>query len=313
MRNLPVLLLSASVLSIAAAAAAQDQPPAASSSASSTTAPTTTAAAPPATTASPPPPPTVAPPPPAPPPPSATRREDDQEPLRLGRLIETEADRAHARRVGSSVIGMVTGGGVIASGALLIAVGTPAGVDSTPTDTLGVVTMALGGVQILTNVISLLSTAPMEKLFDAYAPVAIDKDLPPSERVRRGEVLLGAMAEAERGRRNTEAATNLIVGIIEAGFAVVFAADDQIVFAYDQQTNNLLRAAFAVGFGLGAASAIGEAIGGWLWERGPAEVAWEHWQASHGTVTVHTESKLQLRPLIKPVLGGGVGGLSLRF
>ena len=208
---------------------------------------------------------------------------------------------------------MVTGAGVIASGALLIAVGTPPGVDSTPTDTIGVITMALGGVQILTNVISLFSIAPMERLFEAYAPIAIDNSLAPSERVRRGEVLLGSMAEAERGRRTTEAATSLALGIIEAGFAVVFAADDQIVFAYDTQTNNLFRAAFAVGFGVGAVSAIGEAIAGWIWERGPAEVAWEHWQASHGSVTVHTESKLQLRPVITPTLGGGTAGLRLTF
>ncbi|HSQ64047.1 MAG TPA: hypothetical protein VLM85_12565 [Polyangiaceae bacterium] len=310
MRKLHVLLLSVSVLSLAAAAAAQDQPPAPAPTPSASASAST--AAPPATTTPPPPATTTAPAPP-PPPSAAVKQEDEQEPLRLGRLIETEAERAHARRVGGSAIGMVTGAGVIASGALLIAVGTPPGVDSTPTDTIGVITMALGGVQILTNVISLFVTAPMERLFDAYAPIAIDKDLAPGERVRRGEVLLGSMAEAERGRRTTEAATNLALGIIEAGFAVVFAADDQIIFTTDTQTNNLFRAAFAVGFGVGAFSTIGQAIAGWLWERGPAEIAWEHWQASHGAVTVHTESKLELRPVFTPMLGGGTAGLKLRF
>jgi len=307
-RSLPVLLLSASVLSVAVAASAQDQPapPPSASATASSSAPTPPP--PPATATA-----TAAPPPAPAPPPPATKREDEQEPLRLGRLIETEADRARARRYGGSVIGMVTGAGVIVSGAILMAVGTPPGYDSTPVDILGVMTIALGGVQVLSNVISLFATTPMERLFDAYAPIAIDKEIAPSERVRKGEVLLGAMAEAERGRRNTEAVSGLVLGAVYAGFAVVFAVDDQIIVSPDPQTNGLFRAAFAVAFGFGAASAVGEAIGAWIWDRGPAEVAWEHWQASHGSVTVRTESSLQLRPVFTPVLGGGTAGLRLRF
>ncbi len=238
-------------------------------------------------------------------------------------MIETEAERAHSRRIGSSFVGMVTGGGIVASGAVLLAIGVPKNVDATAIDILAGFSMVAGGIQIVSNLISLFVTTPMERLFEAYAPIAIDKDVPASDRVRKGEVLLASMAEAERGRRNTEAVSGLVGGVIYAGLTVFIAADDQLYFIppangvyytdQDKATNALFRGAFALGFGLGAASAIGQAIASWVWERGAAEVAWEHWQASHGSVTVHTESKVQVRPLLAPVVGGGVGGVSLRF
>jgi hypothetical protein len=321
MRSFPILFLcaSVSVVLVASAATAQDQPvaPTATATATATTAapsPSPPPTAPPATTT---PPVTTAPPPPPPTAATAapTKHEDDQEPLRLGRLIETESDRAKARRFGGSAVGMVTGGGIIASGALILAVGVQPGNDATFIDIFGVTTMIIGGVQVVSNLVSLFITSPMERMFDAYAPIAIDKDLAPSERVRRGEVLLASMAELERRNRLTEGTTNLVVGVIETGLAIVVAADKDLVFDYNPAANDVWRASFALAFALGAATTLGSAIASMVWERGPAEVAWEHWQATHGNVTVHTEAKnkLQLRPLIAPMPGGGMAGVRLRF
>jgi hypothetical protein len=230
----------------------------------------------------------------------------------LGRLIELEADRARSKRFGGSAVEMVVGAGGVASGALVFTIDTT-GVDGslvTVLDILGIASIVAGGLQIVDGIISLVVQSPMERLFDRYAPVAIDKSLTPADRLRRGELMLEAMANAERSQRVTGAASSIVLGALLAGLAIVVAADNDLWVG--DANASIDRAIFATAFALGAASSLGEGIGKIVWERGAAEVAWEHWHAQHETVTVQT-SKVKFTPSIAPVHGGAVAGFSLRF
>jgi hypothetical protein len=233
----------------------------------------------------------------------------DQEPLRLGRMLELEADRARARRYGSSATQMVLGAGAVIASSLLFTVSVDPSFQ-TLFDILAVAGMVSGGLTIIDGVISLFATSPMERAFERYAPVAIDTSLSPSERLHRGEALLEAMSNAERSLRYTSGVESLILGGLEAALAIVFAADNDLWVGDPNGSTN--RALFGVAFGVAAIGSIGEGIAKIGWERGPAEVAWEHWHASHEAVTVHT-SKVRFAPSVGPTRGGAAVGFSLRF
>jgi len=233
----------------------------------------------------------------------------EQEPLRLGRMLELEADRARARRYGSSVLQMVLGGGAVALSAAVLTVSVDPSVQ-TLFDILAVAGMVSGGLTIIDGVISLFASSPMERAFDRYAPIAIDNSLTPGERVHRGEALLESMANAERSLRMTAGVENIVLGGLEAALAIVFAADNDLWAGV--QNADVERAFFGVAFGVAAAGAIGEAIAKMVWERGPAEVAWEHWHASHEVVTVQT-SKVRIVPTLGPTHGGAAAGFAIHF
>ncbi len=233
----------------------------------------------------------------------------DQEPLRLGRMLELEADRARARRYGSSVLQMVLGGGAVALSAAVLTVPVDPSVQ-TLFDILAVAGMVSGGLTIIDGVISLFASSPMERAFERYAPIAIDNSLTPGERVHRGEALLESMAASERSLRMTAGVENIILGSLETALAIVFAADNDLWVGVGNA--DIERAFFGVAFGVAAAGAFGEAIAKMVWERGPAEVAWEHWHASHEVVTVQT-SKVRIVPTLGPTHGGAAAGFSIRF
>ncbi len=251
---------------------------------------------------------TTPPPPPPQPPPPVVAKEDEQEPLRLGRFLELEAQRASRQRYGNATLSMIGGGITVGIG-----IGTYAYLSSnnlfndatngTLYTIIAVVPLVIGGVQILGGVIDLFTGSPMERLFEVYAPIAIRSDLTPTQRVARGEALLMTAAESERGRRITGAVTTFVLGAVLAGFAIGFGADNNIM-----SPDNVLIAASLGGAAL--VSFVG-GVGALWWERGPAEIAWEQWHSMHEHVVVHTESKVRFAPTFAPIRGGATGGLSL--
>jgi len=235
---------------------------------------------------------------------------DEQEPLRLGRFLELESQRAARQRYGSAVISMV--GGALDAG---IGIGTFAYLSSNgalndPTNgalytVIAVIPIVIGGLQFVGGVVDLFATTPMERLFETYAPIAIRSDLTPTQRLARGEALLMTAAESDRARRVMSAATSFLLGAVLTGFAIGFGVDNQI----PQPDNAVLAVGLA---GAALVSVIGGAGALW-WERGPAEVAWEQWHAMHEHVVVHTEAKVRFAPSFAVIRGGATGGLSLLF
>ncbi len=306
-RSFIALLLAASVVPLAAIslsaspASAQDAQGADAGApiASSATA-TATVTAPPAVTVTAPAVPTVIVP---------IREDAELMPLHLGRFLEVEAERARTQRFGSGALTMVAGGIDIAIG-----IGTFAFIDSSlaPNDpdrpvltALSVIPIALGGAVFLGGLLSLFTPSPMEHLFEAYAPIAIDKNLSPAQRLGRGEGMLLAASESEHGRRVVGAVTSFVLAAIIAGVAIGIGVDSS---DFPPPNNAILAASLA---GVSVVSIV-QAIGALWWERGPAEIAWEQWHSAHEPVVVQT-SKVHFSPNFAPIRNGAVGGFSLVF
>lgn len=284
---------------------AQDQTTQADAGAPSATTVATSASAPP------PPAPTVAvaTPPPAKP---AKPTVDEDTVYQLGRLVELEADRARARRYFGSAFELVGAGTVIAAGALQFTIDTT-GVDPnlvTVFQVLGGVEIGFGVAMALDGIVSLFVKSPMERMFDDYAPVAVDKSLTAAERLHRGEAMLEAMANRERTARITGLASSVIAAAIETGVGIWLIADND--FWGNDPTSNFYRPFLGAMLGLSVVSVAGEAVAKALWDRGPAEIAWEHWRVSHEPASVQT-SRIQVRPMFAPTVGGAMGGLRLVY
>ncbi|CAN5773890.1 hypothetical protein BH09MYX1_BH09MYX1_35240 [soil metagenome] len=299
------LLLTALVLAVPAVsslALADDPAAVPSSSASgsaSTTAPTATAPAPSAS--APPPSSTVvvveplAPPPPPQTPSSFAVTEDD--PLRLLQLIRGEADRQKMARIGGALTAIVAGAGAATSGVLLLSVA-----DDTYGRVFGWFTIGIGIGTGLSSIFSFFGSGSLERLADAYAPIAEDTSIPATVRRARGEDTLRAVAGQEKSGRMINGITSIILG------AAVGALGVGIALSLDITDN--FRVPLAVVMGFGGVSIVANGIGQIVWVRGPAEVAIEHWDAARGAP--HAAS-LQLRPMLVPLQGGGMAGVSFSY
>ena len=308
MRRSICLLTLVAAAAAAPLAFAQDQAPQVTDAGAPTASVSATAPAPQPTT----PPPTTPPPPVvvvrAPP----TPRVSEETVYQLGRLVELEAERARGRRYVGSAIAMVTGAGIVASGAVVFTLDGQVDPNTKSLiDVLGGIEIGLGGLVIVEGLIDLFVKSPMEKMFDAYAPVAVDKRLSPEARLRRGEALLEAMAEREHAARILGIASGIVGGLLDAALGVWLIADNDF-WGTDPTLNNVYRPLVGTVLGLSVASIIGDAIAKALWERGPAELAWEHWKVSHEPASVQT-SQIHVRPLFAPTLGGAMGGLRVTF
>jgi len=117
--------------------------------------------------------------------------------------------------------------------------------------------------------------------------------------------MLFEAAEAERGRRSFSAMGSFVAAALCVGFAFWTGLDT----GHFPTPDNVL---LATSFGSLAAVEVIAGIGSLWWERGPAEIAWEQWHATHEPVTVQT-STVHFTPTFAPTRGGATGGVLLRF
>jgi hypothetical protein len=221
--------------------------------------------------------------------------EDD--PLRLLQLIRGEADRQKMARIGGAVTSLVAGAGAAASGALLLSVA-----DDTYSRVFGWFTIGIGIGTGVSSLFSFFASGSLERLADAYAPIAEDTTIPATIRRARGEETLRAVAGQEKSARMISGITSIILG------AAVGALGVGIALSLDITDN--FRVPLAVIMGFGGVGIVSAGIGQMVWIRGPGEVAIEHWDAARGAPHA---AKLQLRPMLVPLQGGGMAGLTLSY
>jgi hypothetical protein len=265
-----------------------------------------------------PPPPTVtvtqtATPPPPPPPPAPTKdTAEEQEPLRLGRFMQLESDRAHNQRYGSTTLKMIGGAADVGLGIGTFAYTSSycgshacSAADQTIFTVVSVFPIVIGGVMIIDGILTLVTPSPMERLLEIYAPTAIDKNMSATQRLARGEALLLLAAESERKNRTVNAVSSFVGAAICVGLGFWTGLDT----ANFPEPNNAL---FAFTFAGAGVLQVLAGIGALWYERGAAEIAWEQWHAAHEHVTVET-ARVHFTPMFAPTRGGATGGLSLRF
>ena len=221
--------------------------------------------------------------------------EDD--PLRLLQLIRGEADRQKAARIGGAITSIVVGAGVATTGALLLGAS-----DDTYYKVFGWVTIGMGVLTGVSSLIAFFSGGSLERLADAYAPIAEDTSIPASGRRARGETTLRAVAANEKSLRTINGVSEIILGVAVGALGVGLALSLDV--------GNSFRIPLAVAAGFAGVSGVSSGIGEIAWRRGPAEVAIEHWDAARGAPNA---AKLRLAPILAPMPGGGFAGLALSY
>lgn len=288
-------VLLTSSLAVGARASAEDAPspaPSVSASAPSDSAPAPAPSSPPVASAvgAPLAPVVVLPAPPA----AWTPSEED--PLRFLQLLRGEADRQRAQRYFGGAVGLITGGAIASAGGFMLS-------DSTLPKLYAYFTIGSGALVALSSLLSLFGQNGIERLADAYEPIAEDTTLPAAKRLASGEQALRALAASEHSGRIISGVTSIVTGIILGGFAVYFALDTSL-----SDTNRML---FGGLIGVGGLTSIGSGVSSMTWQRGPAEIAMEHWDAARGAP--HAAAGLRVMPLLAPLQGGAAVGLSLTY
>ncbi len=200
-------------------------------------------------------------------------------------------------RYGNAITAIVVGAGVATTGALFLGVS-----DQTYYKIFGWVMIGSGVLTGVSSLLSFFGSSQLERLADAYAPIAEDTSIPATVRRARGEESLRAVAASEKGWRTVNGISSIIFGIAIGALGVGLALSLDI--------DETFRIPLAVAAGFGGVGTVASGIGQIVWTRGPAEVAIEHWDAARGAPNA---AKLKLDPVIAPLPGGGWAGVSLSY
>lgn len=251
---------------------------------------------------------TVAPPPPVPAKVGTPAAADDL-PLRFRDMLAFEADRARPERLFNGIIGSISSTGLIAAGAISLATADSNDANAGVVRSYGYVMVSIGGTALLASLIGMIPRSSAEKLLSDYEPIAEDKRYDPEWRVRRGEDALRAQAKKDAMTRVIYGVVNIIAGLGVAGIAIWRATWSGITPA-DRAISGTLTGASSV-------LAIGQGVGRIWFQRGSAEVAFLHWQASQGRMRDVEEppkpAAVSFSPLLMPIPSGFVGGIAAEF
>lgn len=228
--------------------------------------------------------------------PPATQPDEDPAPIRLSAIISSAASVQKRARIAESVLGIIAGGGGIATGSILIALQN----QPDATKILGGIAIGFGGLTVLTSTFDLFSRSALERLDEAYSPVAHDKSIPAEKRLAEGENALESMAQSGRSSRIFSGVTSIVIGVA-LGIAtapIVFAAIPDNGTVSDPAT---VRAYLGLGLGLSAFLALASGVTTIVVKRTEAEQLWSLWLAGTG----RAESKAT--PIKPFVTASGVG------
>jgi hypothetical protein len=235
--------------------------------------------------------------PPNAPPTTQQAPEEDPAPVRLSAIITQAASVQKRARIAEAVLGIIAGGGGIATGSILLTLQN----QPDATKILGGIAIGFGGLTVLTSALDLFSRSALERLDEAYAPIAHDKSIPAEKRLAEGENALESMAQAGRSSRIFSGVTSIVLGV-GLGIAtapIVLAAIPDNGTVSDPAT---VRAYLGLGLGLSAFLALASGITTIVVKRTEAEQLWSLWLAGTGRAQAKTQ------PPFKPfVTSSGVG------
>ena len=232
----------------------------------------------------------------------------DDLPLRFRDMLAFEAERARPDRLFNGIIGSVSALGVIAAGTISVATASSDDPNAAVVRSYGYIMLSLGGTAFLASLIGMIPKSSAESLYEEYEPIAEDTHYDPEWRIRRGEDALRVAAARDQRNRKIFGAVSIIAGFGVAGISV-WRATWTAISPADRAVSGTLTGASAV-------LAFGQGIARIWFQRGSAEVALAHWQASQGRMREPDpppKTSVLVTPLIVPVNGGFLGGLAGAF
>lgn len=223
-------------------------------------------------------------------------------------MLAFEAARARPDRLFNGLIGSVSGLGVMAAGAIGVATATSDDPNAAVVRSYGYIMLSLGGTALIASLIGMIPRSSAERLFFAYEPIAEDTRYDAEWRIRRGEDALREAAANDARSRRIFGVVSIVAGFGVAGVSIWRATWTAISPADRAVSGTLTGASAVLAFGQGVAR---------IWfQRGSAEVALAHWQASQGRMRdpdPPPKTSVLVTPLIAPVNGGFLGGLAGEF
>lgn len=221
---------------------------------------------------------------------------DEDLPLRFRDMLRLEASRARASRYFNGTLSILGGGAVVGVGVYSLTIA-----EDSLTKDLSYLIIGSGGLSLLSAILGMFGQTPIERLYESYAPFAEDHKFSANQRLVEGEEALRVMAGSDASSRRIGGITNIVVGAVLGGFAIFFGVTSDFS-ARDRIVLGTLT-------GVSALVAIGSGVGQLWFQRGPAELALEHWESARGL----KREAFTIAPVLTPVTQGAVGGVSLTF
>jgi hypothetical protein len=234
---------------------------------------------------------------------------DDPAPERLAAIIHVAAATEQRGRIVDAVLGLLLAGGTITSGALLVTLPSRDSLGNeinTPAKALGGIAIGFGVLSVLSGGLGLFSRGPLERLDDAYGPIARDRTIASADRLAQGENALRQMAEGGRRGRIFGGILSIVLG---AGLGI--AAIPIVVSAkVDGVDNTSTQVYLSLALGISSFASIASGVTAIVVRRTDAEQLWSMWLAGTGR---SQEARPLLQPFVTPVMGGVVSGVGGRF
>lgn len=238
--------------------------------------------------------------------PPGTAAAADDLPLRFRDMLEFEAARARPQRLFNGMVWTVSSLGLIGAGAISLGTASSSDPNAGVVRSYGAIMLGIGGTTLLAALIGMIPASSVERLYKAYAPIAIDARFTTASRLRLGEDALRTLARKDATNRYIAGTVAIVAGVAVAIISVWRGTWTQLAPA-DRAISGTLTGASAL-------LALGSGIGRIAFERGSAEVAMAHWQASQGRMRdVPRHASIVIVPRIEPIEGGVLGGLGGTF
>lgn len=218
-------------------------------------------------------------------------------PFRLLDVLRYESARARVSRLYSGTEYMLAGAGIIAAGMLSFATVDAHASNADGIRGYAIVLGGLGTVAIGASLYLMLSPSAAERLERTYAPRAFDPTMPTAVKLREGEAELRALAKKDATQRKFVGVTSIGIGLGVAALAVWRSS-----WAEATSTDRTVSLTLT---SVSALVAIGAGISQLWFQRGSAEVALAHWEASQGRLT----TTARVVPVLAPMPGGLSAGV----
>lgn len=233
-----------------------------------------------------------------------TSAEAQDLPYRFRDMLRFEADRAQSARYFSGGVFTLTGAGIVSAGVVSLATMDANDPRADGLRAQAYVMMGLGGAGVVGALVLTFMPSSAEQLEKAYSAYADDTRVPASKRLYDGEQALRVMARRDMISRRIVGVTTIAIG---GGLAVLAVWRSTLTenTTTDRTISGTLTAASSL-------ATVGAGIAQIWFQRGAAEVALAHWEASQGRFHEATY-RPRVTPILAPTLGGATAGLILEL
>jgi NO-binding membrane sensor protein with MHYT domain len=223
-------------------------------------------------------------------------------PFRFRDMLRFEAERARTARYYNGVVFLLASTVILTAGAITLETADPKDPSVNTVRAQAYVFMGIGAVALGGSLFQMIPVSSAEQLERAYSPHAADTRIAASTRVYDGVEALRVAARKEAFTRHVVGGTTIAIGL---GIAAL--AGWRSTLTEGTATDRTISATLT---GASSIVTVGAGIAQIWFERGPAELALGHWEASQGRLHESLD-RPRITPIFAPTRGGATAGVRL--